>query len=98
MAEEAVTDAEKLFNEIFARWLQIGAIVSNFRTTFTAVTASANEQLEVKTAELFRSLHEDPEWAGLLVDIKTGEPVSAAPVSVYQKLGKIAAQAIFDSS
>jgi hypothetical protein len=93
-----MTEAEKLFNETFAGWFLKTSIVSNFRSTFAAVTVSANKQLEVKTAELFRSLHEAPEWAGLLVDIKTGKPASAAPASEYQKLGKIAAQEIFDSS
>ncbi len=91
-------EAENLFNETFARWLQAAAIVSNFRSTFTAVASSANEHLEVRAAELFRSLHEDPQWAGILVDIKTGEPASARSVSDYQKLGRIAAQAISDSS
>jgi hypothetical protein len=93
-----MTDAEKLFNETFARWLQATAVVSNFRDTFTAIASSANEHLEVSAAEVFRSMHEDPQWAGILVDTKTGTHASARPVSDYQKLGKIAAQAVFDSS
>jgi hypothetical protein len=93
-----MTEAEKLFNETFARWLQIVSIVSNFRNTFTAVTSSANEHLEAMATDLFRSLHEDPQLAGLLVGIKAGEPASARPVSEYQKLGRLGAEVIFRSS
>jgi len=94
-----MSEAEKLFNETFARWLQATAVVSNFRNTFTAVASSASEHLELSTAELFRKLHEDPQMAGILVDIKTGEPASAKPVSsAYQELGSIGAKVILDSS
>jgi hypothetical protein len=90
-------EAEKLFNEAFARWLQASATVSNFRETFTAVASSATEHLELSATELFRKMHEDPQYRGILVD-KTGEPASARPVSDYQKLGKTAAQVLFDTS
>jgi len=93
-----MTEAEKLFNETFARWLKASSIVSNFRNTFTAVASSANEHLAGTVTELFRSLHEDPRWAGILVDIKTGEPASARPASAYQELGRVGAQAIFEST
>ena len=93
-----MTEAEILFSETFNRWIGASSIVANFRNTFTALATSATEHLEAQAAELFKSLHEDPLWAGILVDIKTGKPASALPSSEYQKLGRIAGQAVFDSS
>jgi hypothetical protein len=93
-----MTDAEKLFSETFARWLQASATVSNFRSTFAAVASPAKAQLEMSAVELFRRLHEDPQWSGILTDMKTGEPVSPRPVSEYEKLGKIGAKVVFESS
>lgn len=93
-----MTEAETLFNQTFARWLQVGAMVTNFRKTFTSVAGSTSEHLERQATELFRSLHEDPQWKGLLTDIKTGEPATARPSSEYQALGKTAAKVIFESS
>jgi hypothetical protein len=55
-----MTEAEKLFNETFGRWFYAQSVVSNFRSTFTAVASSASEHLEARTTELFRSLFEDP--------------------------------------
>jgi hypothetical protein len=93
-----MTEAEILFNETFVRWLQAGAIVTNFRETFTALATSTTEYLERKSTELFRSVHKDPQWRGVLVDIKTGEPADPGLPSDYQKLGKVAAKSIFDTS
>src|SRR6516162_2001355 len=93
-----MTEAEILFNETFVRWLRAGAIVTNFRKTFTAVASDASEHLEGLATELVRSLHEDPQWRGILKDIKTGEPAGPGLPSDYQKLGKIGAKDIFDTS
>ncbi|HEV3483008.1 MAG TPA: hypothetical protein VGR97_11860 [Candidatus Acidoferrales bacterium] len=93
-----MTEAETLFNQTFARWLRVGAMITNFRNTFTAVATSTSTHLEKQAAELFRSLHEEPQWKGLLVDIKTEEPATAKSPSAYQKLGKVGAKVIFDSS
>jgi hypothetical protein len=93
-----MSEADLLFNETFLRWLRASSIVTNFRNTFAAVASSANEHLTRQAIELFRSLHEDPQFRGILKDIKTGEPASPAPFSVYQKFGEVIAKAIFDSS
>lgn len=93
-----MTDASTLFSETFARWLQAAAVVSNFRGTFAAIALNAKKHLELTAAEVFRKLHEDPQWAGILRDVKTGEPASARPAPDYLKLGRTGAQVIFDSS
>jgi hypothetical protein len=93
-----MTDAEKLFNETFARWLYASSVITNFRSTFNAVAPIVNENLEAHTTGLFQSLFEDPQFAGILVDIETGGPASPKPADEYRKLGKTGAQVIFDSS
>jgi len=93
-----MTDAENLFSETFARWIKASATVSNFRSTFAAVASNAKEHLELSATGLFRKLHEDPQWTGILTNIKTGQPASAKPVSEYEELGRIGAQVIFDST
>jgi hypothetical protein len=93
-----MTEAEKLLNEAFGRWLYATSVVSNFRSTFTAVASSASEHLRAVTTDLFRSVFEDPMYAGLLVDIDPAQatPVKSAPD--YSKLGEVGAKAIFDTS
>jgi hypothetical protein len=93
-----MTEAEQLFSVTFARWLYASSVVLNFRETFTAVAASANEHLETSATELFRKMFEDPQWQGLLVDIETGEPSSGKSAADYRKLGNVAAQVLFTSS
>jgi hypothetical protein len=93
-----MTEAETLLNETFARWHRASATVSNFRNAFTAVAATTSQHLEQEATELMRSLHEDPQWQGILVGIQTGAPATAASPSVYEKLGKIAGKGIFESS
>jgi hypothetical protein len=93
-----VTEAEKLFNETFARWLYASSVISNFRSTFNAVASTANEHLEARITGLVRGMFEDPQFEGLLVDIESGKPASSKSAEEYQKLGKTGAQGIFDSS
>lgn len=94
-----MTEAEKLCNETFGRWLYAMSVVSNFRSTFTAVASSASEHLQTVNTDLIRSLFEDAVWKGVLVDIKTGEAAPAKPAAVdYANLGKVAARIIFETS
>lgn len=72
-----MTAAEELFHQVFNRWLGATALISNFRSTFTAVASSASAHLEANATEVFRRMHEDPELKGILVDIKTGQPATA---------------------
>jgi hypothetical protein len=94
-----MTEAEKLFNETFGRWLYAMSVVSNFRSTFTAVASSASQHLQAVHTDLVRGLFEDPMWKGFLVDTKTGGAAPPKPADVdYAKLGKVAARGIFDTS
>jgi hypothetical protein len=93
-----MTEAERLFNETFARWLYASSLISNFRSTFNAVASTANKHLEARITDLFQMMFEDPQLAGILVDIESGRPASPMSTDQYRKLGKSGAQAIFDSS
>jgi hypothetical protein len=93
-----MTEAEKLFNETFGRWLYTQSVVSNFRSTFTAVASSASEHLHARMTDLIKSLFEDPMWKGILVDIESGEPAQAKAGVDYAKLGKVAARELFETS
>jgi hypothetical protein len=93
-----MTEAEKLLNETFARWLYTQSVVSNFRSTLKEVASSASEHLHARMTGLSRSLFEDPMWKGLLVDIETGEPARPKPAVDYAELGKIAARGIFETT
>lgn len=93
-----MTEAEKLLNETFARWLYTQSVVSNFRSTLKEVASSASEHLHARMTDLSRSLFEDPMWKGLLVDIETGEPARPKPAVDYAELGKIAARGIFETT
>ena len=98
MDSDKATDAEKLFSETVARWLKATAVLSNFRTTFSAVAANAKTHLEFDSTEVFRKLHEDPQWTGILRDIDTGNPATAKRFAEYEELGKVGAKVIFESS
>jgi hypothetical protein len=93
-----MTEAEKLFNETFDRWLYATSVVSNFRSTFYAVASTASERMEERISGMFQSMFEDPWWEGIVVDIKTGKPSSPMPAEEYRKFGKIGAQEIVNSS
>jgi hypothetical protein len=93
-----MTDAERLFNETFKRWLLVGSIVTNFRTTFTEVAHSARRQLELKNIELMRMLFEDPLFEGILVDTEPQTKARKAAANDYEKLGVTAAKGVFESS
>jgi|SRR5580704_726066 hypothetical protein len=62
-----MTEAEKLFNETQARWLQAWAIILGFRNSFTEVADKVAGHLHAKTESLLRALTEDPQFKGLLV-------------------------------
>lgn len=91
-----MTDADKLFNETWARWLYAGSVISNFRNTFTAVAPVASEHLEVVNTAFVRSLFEDPQFEGFVVDAEPGKIVSTTPD--YEELGRKAASKVFESS
>jgi hypothetical protein len=91
-----MTEAEKLFNEIYGRWLWSVSVVSNFRSTLNAVSRNANEHLQSVTTDLSRSLFEDPMWKGLLLDIDPGE-VKKSAVD-YAELGRVGARGIFETT
>jgi hypothetical protein len=81
---------------LWARWLYAGSVISSFRNTFTAVAPVASEHLEVVNTALVRSLFEDPQFEGFLVDAEPGKIVSTTPD--YEELGRKAASKVFESS
>jgi hypothetical protein len=93
-----MTDAEKLLNETFGRWISTASVVSNFRSTLTAVASSASEHLQRRTTDLCRSWFEDPMWKGLLADIETGEAAPPKSAVDYSELGTVAARGILETT
>jgi hypothetical protein len=94
-----MTEAETLFNETFRRWIYTMSVISNFKTTFVAVAPKANEHLQKYTANLFKSLFEDPMYEGLLVDIDPNKTTKPKPTTAdYAKLGETAAAEILKTS
>jgi hypothetical protein len=63
-----MTDGEKLFNEIHARWMSASSVIQNFRTTFVDIAPSAAKNLKAIHGDLFQRLLYDPQWAGELID------------------------------
>jgi hypothetical protein len=82
----------------FDRWLHATSVVSNFRRTFYDVASMASRRTEERISGMFQSLFEDPLWAGIIVDIKTGKPSAPLPAEEYRKFGKIGTQEIVSSS
>ena len=62
-----MTEAEKLFNETYARWLSTYSIILGFRSSFTEVSDTVADRLKAKSVSLFRDLIEDSQWKGLLL-------------------------------
>jgi len=60
-----VTEAEKLFNETYARWLHASSLIHGFRRSFTEVSDTVADRLQAESVTLFRDLIEDPQWKGL---------------------------------
>jgi hypothetical protein len=73
-----VTEAEKLFNETYARWLQAYSLIHGFRRSFTEVSDTVADRLQAESVTLVRDLIEDPQWNGLL----QFEPVTKLKFSV----------------
>src|SRR4029077_3487524 len=98
-----MTEAEKLFNETHARWLQAWSAILGFRNTFTEVADKVADHLHAQTESLFRALTEDPQLNGLLVtepgfkthtDFDTHITRGAAEALVTQNYGSLDAATI----
>ena len=73
-----MTEAEKLFNETYARWLQAYSLIHGFRRSFTEVSDTVADRLQAESVTLFPDLIEDPQWRGFY----SSSPVTKLKFSV----------------
>ncbi len=89
-----MTDAEKLFNETYARLLSAYSIILGFRQSFTEVSGAVKNQLHVKAETVFRTLIEDPQWKDLLIS-EPGSESARVFGDQDRQLAKKSAEALF---